>query len=205
VFVARGRDRAAKALLESDTLFDPGYRGNLHLMDPMAGRDFNQEAEAYARAELNRLRRDPSAVATISLWFLGSWEAHLGRWEPAEEIVEGLQVRNAVSPTRRDSLLVASLNARVTLAKGDSAAALGQLRNLVPTAENGSALEWNPWESLGGERLLLSQLLLAKGETLAALQVASHFDAPASIMYLPYLPASLAFDSRPQSGWGRTS
>jgi hypothetical protein len=35
-------------------------------------------------------------------------------------------------------------------------------------------------------------MLFARGETMAALQVASNFDATASITYLPYLPASLA-------------
>ena len=80
----------------------------------------------------------------------------------------------------------------MALARGDSAAALKGLRGLVPTAEDGSALVWAPWEALGGERLLLARLLLARGEALAALQVASNFDATASITYLPYLPASLA-------------
>jgi hypothetical protein len=42
------------------------------------------------------------------------------------------------------------------------------------------------------ERLLLARLLLARGEALAALQVASNFDAPSPVAYLPYLPASLA-------------
>jgi hypothetical protein len=79
----------------------------------------------------------------------------------------------------------------VTLVRGDSAGALEQLRRLAPTAADGAALTWNPWEALGGERLLLAELLLARGEALAALQVASNFDAPAPISYLPYLPASL--------------
>jgi hypothetical protein len=68
---------------------------------------------------------------------------------------------------------------------------LEELRRLAPTAPDGAALTWNPWEALAGERLLLAELLLARGEALAALQVASNFDAPAPISYLPYLPASL--------------
>jgi eukaryotic-like serine/threonine-protein kinase len=192
VLVARGRDSAAKALLESDTLFNPGYRGDLYLMNAMAGGDFGGEAEAFARTQLDRFRREPSSLNLIDLWFLGGWEAHSGHAELAAEIGESLQARNAAAGTRRDSLLVASLAARVALARGDSGAALEKLRRLVPTAEDGSALVWNPWESLGGERLLLARLLLARGEVLAALQVASNFDAPASITYLPFLPASLA-------------
>ena len=192
VLVARGREGAAKALLESDTLFNPGYRGNLYLMNAMAGLDFGDEAEAFARVQLDRYWREPSALNSIDLWLLGAWEAHRGRGELAAEIAESLEARNAAAGTRRDSLLLASLAARVALARGDSAAALEGLRRLTPTAEDGSALVWNPWESLGGERLLLARMLFARGETMAALQVASNFDATASITYLPYLPASLA-------------
>jgi hypothetical protein len=74
---------------------------------------------------------------------------------------------------------------------GDSASALEQLRRLVPTTDDWGALTWYPWEALGAERLLLARLLLARGEALAALQVASNFDAPSPVTYLPYLPASL--------------
>ena len=192
VLVARGRDGAAKALLESDTLFNPVYRGYLYMMNAMAGGDFAAEANRFASAQLERFRREPSSVRTVDLWFLGSWEAHAGRGEFAAEIAESLQTRNAAAGSRRDSLLVASLGARVTLAQGDSAAAVERLRGLAPTAEDGSALVWNPYESLAGERLLLARLLLARGESTAALQTASNFDAPASITFLPYLPASLA-------------
>ncbi len=196
VLVARGRDDAAKTVLDSDTLFNPTYRGDLYLLNAMAGRPFHEEAEVFARSQLARFRREPSSVRSAELWFLGGWEAARGRALIAAEIAESISARNAVAPNRRDSLLVASLEARVTLARGDSAAALEQLRRLAPTTPDGTALTWNPWEALGGERLLLAELLLARGEALAALQVASNFDAPAPISYLPYLPASLTLRIR---------
>jgi hypothetical protein len=161
-------------------------------MNAMAVSDFAVEADSFAKVQLDRFRREPSSVITIDLWFLGSWEAHAGRPGVAAELAESLQARNAAAGNRRDSLLLSSLAARVTLARGDSAAALGQLRDLAPTTQDGTALTWNPWEALGGERLLLARLLLARGENLAALQTASNFDAPASMTLLPYLPASLA-------------
>ncbi len=192
VLVARGRNDAARALLKSDTIFNPNYRGDLYLLNAMAGRPFVNEAEAFARAQLAQFRREPSSVSSVDLWFLGGWAAHRGRAGLAAEIAESIAARNAVAGSRRDSLFVASLNARVALARGDSVGAMEQLRYLVPTTEDWTALSWNPWEALGGERLLLAQLLLARGEALAALQVASNFDAPSPITYLPYLPASLA-------------
>ena len=192
VLVAQGRNHEVRALLASDTLFNPSYRGDFYLLDAMAGNPFTDEAEAFAAAQLARFRREPSSVNTVDLWFLGGWEAHRGRGEVAAEIADGIRARNARAGTRRDSLLVASLNARVALALGDSAGALERLRRLVPTTDNWAALTWDPWEALGAERLLLARLLLAKGEALAALQVASNFDAPSPVTYLPYLPASLA-------------
>ncbi len=191
VLVARGRDKAAKTVLDSDTLFNPTYRGDLYILNAMAGRPIHEEAEAFAGSQLARYRREPSSVRSPELWFLGGWEAFRGRVRIAAEIAESIAARNAVAPNRRDSLLVASLDARVTLARGDSAKALEQLRRLSPTAPDGTALTWNPWEALGGERLLLAELLLRSGEALAALQVASNFDAPVPITYLPYLQAGL--------------
>ena len=152
------RDSAAKALLESDTLFNPTYRGDLYLMNAMAGGDSGAEANVFAQAQLQHFQREPSSISEVNLWFLGSWEAHAGRAEVAAEIADTLQARNEVAANRRDSLLVTSLAARITLARGDSAAAVERLRRLSPTAEDGSDLVWNPWESLGGERLLLAQL-----------------------------------------------
>jgi serine/threonine-protein kinase len=192
VLVARGQDDAARKLLESDTLFSPTFRGELHLLNAMAGRPFAKEAEAFGQELMAKFRREPSAVSNMDLWFLGSWEAAQGRARTAAEIADSITARGVNSGARRDSLFVATLKARVALAEGDSAAALTQLRALSPTADDWNALAWNPWEALGGERLLLARLLLARGEALAALQVASVFDAPSPMTYLPYLPASIA-------------
>jgi hypothetical protein len=87
-------------------------------------------------------------------------------------------------------LLGQSVTARAALARGDSAGALKLLQQLVPTAGRG-ALIWNPWESLGGERLLLAELRLARGEFVEALRLARNFDAPVPVSYVLYLPASL--------------
>ncbi len=102
-------------------------------------------------------------------------------------------LRNAaVGNPRRDSLLAASLHARATLARGDSAEALRELRALTPTATSQEDLTWGPWESLGDERLLLARLLLAHRQAGGALEVARGFDSPVPVSYLMYLPASLS-------------
>jgi hypothetical protein len=183
-------------LLEADTLFNPEYRGELFLLDAMASGAFATEAERYA----NRLRslhsESRGKMNSLDLWFLGSWEAHSGGAEAADSMAGLLIARASRADGRRDSLLAQSLAARAALARGDSAESLALLQALTPTAPTHAEITWNPWESLGGERLLLAQLLLARGEAQAALEVAANFDASQPIAYLIYLPASLSLRLR---------
>jgi eukaryotic-like serine/threonine-protein kinase len=192
LLVAEGRDADVRALLEGDTVFRATYRGQLYILGALAGAGFEREADAFAEGARRTYRSSPDNLNTIALWFLGSWIAHRGGAAEAEEMSERI-LRNAPAGSpRRDSLLAASLRARATLARGDSTEALRQLRALRPTATSHQDLTWNPWESLGGERLLLARLLLARGQAAEALGVASGFDSPVPVSYLMYLPASLS-------------
>jgi len=192
LLIAEGRDADARALLEGDTLFRASYRGQLYILGALAGAGFEREADAFAQDARRTYRSSPDNLSTIDLWFLGCWMAHRGAGAEAEEMSERI-LRNAPAGSpRRDSLLAASLRARATLARGDSAEAIRQLRALTPTATSHQDLAWEPWESLGGERLLLARLLLARGQAAGALEVASGFDSPVPVSYLMYLPASLS-------------
>jgi hypothetical protein len=91
--------------------------------------------------------------------------------------------------------------ARAALARADSAEALRRLSALVPTARR-RPLEFDWWESLGGERLALAELLLARGQFAEALRVASIFDSPTPVIYLIYLPASLSVRLRAAQALG---
>ena len=85
--------------------------------------------------------------------------------------------------------------ARATLARGDTAQALVQLAALAPDTSR-TPLTWNPWESLGGERMLLARLLFARGRYAESYRVASELDAPDPVPYVMYVPASLALRMR---------
>jgi eukaryotic-like serine/threonine-protein kinase len=192
LLVAEGRDADVRALLEGDTVFRASYRGQLYLLGALAGAGLEREANAFAESAHATYQSSPDNLSSIALWFLGSWIAHRGGAAEAEEMSERI-LRNAPSGSpRRDSLLAASLRARAALARGDSTDALRQLRALTPTATSHQDLIWDPWESLGGERLLLARLLLARGQAAGALEVASGFDSPVPVAYLMYLPASLS-------------
>jgi hypothetical protein len=191
LLVAEGRDDEVRALLESDSLFRPALRGQLYVLAALAGAGFTSEANSYAEKARRLYRASADNLSNIELWFLGTWLAHIGDVTEAAMMADLIQRRNKGEP-RRDSLLAASLRARTTLASGDSAGALRQLRALVPTTASQADLTWNPWESLPGERLLLAQLLLARNQIDEAVQVAANFDSPVPIVYLMYLPASLS-------------
>ena len=196
VLVAEGRDDEVRSLLERDSVLNPAHRGQLYVLGTLAGAGFGAEADSFAEAQRGRYQSAPEGFSSVDLWFLGIWAAHRGRAAETREIARLLLQRAAAGNPRRDSLLAASLRARATLARGDTAGAIRLLRALTPNTASLQDLTWNPWESLGGERLLLARLLLARSRASEALEVASGFDSPAPVCYLMYLPASLTIRMR---------
>jgi Flp pilus assembly protein TadD len=197
VLLAQGRYREVERLLEQDTVFNATLRDELYILDALAGADAAIDSRAAAAAD--RLRHAsasaPKEMNSRDLWHLGIWEAQRGGAAEARAIADTLAARAAQSADREETLLAQSVAARAALARGDSAGALKLLQELVPTTGRG-ALIWNPWESLGGERLLLAQLRLAHGEFAEAIRIARNFDAPAPVPYVLYLPASLTLRLR---------
>jgi tRNA A-37 threonylcarbamoyl transferase component Bud32/tetratricopeptide (TPR) repeat protein len=192
LLTAEGRQHDVGALLEGDNLIGSANRGQLYLLGVLAGGGSSDQAESYAERTDRVYRAGPTNLSAIELWFLGSWAAFRGRAAEADEIANLLLRRAEGGSPRRDSLLAASVRARATLARGDSAGALQQLAALQPNTPSHQDLTWNPWESLGGERLLRARLLLARGLPSEAQEVASGFDSPVPISYIMFLPASLS-------------
>ena len=145
LLIAEGRGADARALLEGDTLFRASYRGQLYILGALAGAGFEREADAFAEGARRTYRSSPDNLSSLALWFLGSWIAHRGGAAEAQEMSERILRNAAAGSPRRDSLLAASLRARATLARGDSAEAIRQLRALTPTATSHQDLAWNPW------------------------------------------------------------
>ena len=110
-------------------------------------------------------------------------------------ITRALREKADSSRTPRDSLFVRVIAARLSLAEGDTAGAVHQLRALRPVSPR-AELTWQPWASLAGERLLLARLLLARGEAREAVQVAGQLDAAEPVVHLLYLRPSLTLRLR---------
>ena len=88
-----------------------------------------------------------------------------------------------------------AIAARLRLLEGDSLAALRMLRALSPSATRQELL-WDPWESLGPERMELAELLYAQGNMKEALGVANQLDGTEPTTYPLYQRASLTLRLR---------
>jgi len=129
-------------------------------------------------------------ASTPVLWSIATWEAHRGNAIHLRSIYQIIQKRVADSHTRLDSLASKAVGARLRLAEGDSTAALQMLRSLTPNAKR-AEIAWQPWESLGPERMTLAELLFANGQLEESRRAATLLDATEPLTYPLYLRQSL--------------
>jgi tetratricopeptide (TPR) repeat protein len=197
LLLAEGKGEEAKAVLDSAVASGILEALGLYVVDAVAGAGMETDAEKV----IESLAGDYRGMSTQRLWYHGIWAFHSLKVERLDTIVQAMMV-NARARPDPDSLLTSALAARLTLLRGDTAAATQRLRNLRPSAVRVD-LVWGLWESLGSERLLLAELLFARGEFEEALRVADGFDHPQSVIHLMYLPASLALRARAAASLGR--
>jgi serine/threonine-protein kinase len=197
LWLAQGRGDEVPALFSTKGAADlPGSR--LFLLDAAAGFELQLEARREAKA----MGRDYVRMETPSLWLLGGWEARAGDSRALAAIVSALEAKRDSSQARRDSLVASALAARLVLLQGDSVEAIRRLRAIRATAPSAD-VEWQPWESLGEERMILAELLLARGEFEEAERVAAQIDSPQPLVYLLYLRRSLVLRARAAVALGR--
>ena len=156
------------------------------LLGAAAGLPLEREAGPIADSASQSYSKLPSPV----LWALGAWEFRSARLDRLAAIEGHLLKRADSTKARVDRLLASAINARVILLKNDSVGAIARLQDLRPSAQR-SGIAWQPWESLGAERILLAELLLARHEDDGAYRVAALLDATEPLAYPLYLRRSL--------------
>ncbi|MEW5916837.1 MAG: serine/threonine-protein kinase [Gemmatimonadota bacterium] len=164
---------------------------HIYLLLSAAGAPFDSQARLFA----DSVARQYAQPSSMVLWELGHFEARQGHASRVQEIAAILKRRADSTASRRDSLLARAIAARAHLLTADTTGTIARLRGLAPTAPRGE-ITWQPWESLGPERLLLAELLFARNEWDAARKVADLLDAPEPITYPLYLRQSLALRAR---------
>ena len=196
LLIATGRADRVPALLGSAPAAGlPTHQ--LVLLDAIVGEGPAQQAVTTAE----KMGQDYMGFSAPWLWVLASWEARQGGVTRVEAIAAALRAKRDSSGLRRDSLLDAAVAARLALVRGDSDQAVLRLRALRPDAPAGE-LEWQAWESLGIEGLVLAELLLARRQYAEAYRVAARFDSPQPLVYLLYLRRSLAIRVQAAEGMG---
>jgi hypothetical protein len=158
----------------------------MYLVIAGAGAGLDQRATEVAR----EFGADYAGMGSPMLWALGAWAARRGSVVDLNAIAAALKAKADSSRRRADILLAETMEAHALVASGDSAGGLRRLSALRPNASIAD-LEWQPWESLAGERLALAELLMARREYAKADTVAAQLQAPEPIVYLTYLPAAL--------------
>jgi tetratricopeptide (TPR) repeat protein len=196
VLIAAGRDADVPGLFRTPAAAAVGGE-DLLLLDGSAGAAV-QELAAKIASERGANYR---AMSPFRLWLLGSWESHRQRGDKIRAIGSALVRKADSSRTRRDSLLARAIEARSAVLSGDTTLAIRRLRALKPTAPLDD-LFWDPAEGLGGERLLLAQLLLVRGDYAGAVRTASQLDGSGPVVYLLYLRSSLMLRARAAEAMG---
>ena len=189
--VAAGRAQDAAERFRRDTTLGAGLRALLPLVLVDAGVPVREEAEgSRATIQAEHGPWGQRAASPAYAWALGVFALANRDLSGARDAIATLAAADSAAPGRLARQLRASLEARLLLASGDTAGALARFEALWPTGTRAD-VAWRPWESLGGERLLLARLRLARGDSTGAVQVASTFDATAAYVDLLYLRQSL--------------
>jgi hypothetical protein len=191
VLIARGERDAAQRLIDSVARSGiPAARGLL-VLDAVLGAG----PESRGAAEMTAQDAPLDKVSLGRLWWFGEWAAVQGDTARIAAIAQQLRRMTWLSGRAGDLVPLRAMSARLALARGDTAAAIDSLRSLRPMAPLGQLI-WGYWEPLSTERMLLANLLLAKGHAAEAMRVADTFDGSRSGTDLAFLPQSLELRRR---------
>ena len=128
----------------------------------------------------------------MRLWQLGVYNASYFQLEKAEAVARNLARKAGASGSEVDARLAKSVQAFVTLARGDTARAIASFREIVKAPVSATDIAWDVAAPRGIERLTLAQLLFAKGDYQQAIDVANVFDAAWPSAYLLYTRDAIA-------------
>lgn len=190
LLVATGDSAGLDSLLRAPSAQDlPTWV--LIVLDALGAGIMRQNADSVARDQ-------GTAWATMRgshVWLLGLWKARSGQVADARGALDALSVKRDSTQSLADSLYVEVLTAHVSLATGDTTRAVAQLQAMTPRGSP-TDIAWQPWHALAGERMLLAELLFARGSIGEALRVASLIDALEPVIHLVYLRRSLELRAR---------
>jgi eukaryotic-like serine/threonine-protein kinase len=203
ILIATGRSREATLLIDS-VAARTGLARSLFVLGAIAGAKMETpaaELEVFARQRFGESYE--GVVNTESLWILSVWLQHVNDQERLGRVNALIQAR-AARPTAdsRERAFGAAAHAR-TVMQADTSRGI-ELLSQLPSG-TAAALSWGFGDALGPERLTLARTLLRRGEFRAAMQAASVFDHAQPIMFVEFVPASLAVRLQAAEALGATA
>ena len=197
ILMVAGEPGALRHLLDSAVATMPSAR-ELYLFDAIAGRSLDGLGDSLAMT----LWSAPPPPSAPRLWYLGQWSAARGDTARLLGIAEAAASLRNRSAAASDSLLASVLDARLGLLRGDTSGAMTRLSVLASVVPLDS-LVWDRWDALPAERVLLAELLQARGKPEEAIAAASVLDGSQALAFLPFLSRSLAVRVRAADQLGR--
>jgi hypothetical protein len=196
VLTAQGRTAALSDLLTSEE--SAKVRGQFLLLLAFVGGAAGQgNADSVANEYLaSGLKDAPTA------WLVGEWQASRGDSPGLAATLRRLRDMRDTSSRRADSVMVAALEIRASLLKGDTSDALRRFSGVTPSAPPAS-LEWYPWEAFAPERAIVAEVLAKRSQWDRAATVAEQFDSPASVVYVMFVRRALDVRLRAARALGR--
>ncbi len=189
---------AMNRLDEARPLLDTSNAGEwLYLLDAGAGYPCGDGAFRAARSLVPDYRNSNMAA----LWLYGQWLARRDSAALVIDVARRAAEKADSTELRRDRLIAQILVAYASLAAADTAQAIELFRGLKATGRKRD-ISWQPWESLGAERMVLARLLEGQGRHEEAYRVAATLDHPEPIIYPLYLPESLELRARAADALG---
>ncbi|MEX2181572.1 MAG: serine/threonine-protein kinase [Gemmatimonadaceae bacterium] len=190
--VALGDHAAALQMLDSARTAGISAVLYLHVVNALAGAPYHAQADGVVEYSRERFGAGYAGAGAVTQWLLAAWHTHRRDRAPVERIAARLAASADSAPeVPRLALLRDAVAARVPLVQGDTAEAIRRLEALRPTARR-DQLTYDFFEPLAVERMLLAELLMARGEYQRALDVAAVFDHPEPSLFVNFLPRSLA-------------
>jgi hypothetical protein len=201
--VLTGQQRAADVVSLVDSIVQAGTLQVLmtsYILDVEAGLPVEKQAEAVVQFGQSRWGPQYAGLASARRlewlqWLFGVWHARRGDTATLAALHKTLSATDKREPHVVTRLFDDALVAQQSLLSGDSSKVIAQLRALNPVVPSDS-LDWSMALPLAPQRLLLAQLLLARGDYVGAIEAASIFDHPEPIVYVAFLPASLTIRIR---------
>ncbi|MDH3496794.1 MAG: serine/threonine protein kinase [Gemmatimonadota bacterium] len=191
VLAATGRFDALVALVDSMTKTGTAAAQTVYLVDDAAGAPLTAKALEVAAYGQNLWGPTYEGLRSTQFrWLYGVWHARRKEWDKARPLLASLERDAAASGSPVARSYADALAAMLSAAHGGPEREIGALTALTPAVPQ-DTLAWKFAEPLAIERLTLALMLLDAGRYDEAHQVATVFDHPGPIIYLPFVPVSL--------------